>query len=98
MLSYARATARTWAEIRVEDVVNNHQAALSELAPGVRHVSVLKANAYGRGAVGTAEILYADGERLFAVACVEEALAVRCRMMRTSWSWAKPCPPKLPFR
>lgn len=33
MLSYARATARTWAEIRVEDVVNNHQAALSELAP-----------------------------------------------------------------
>lgn len=23
---------RTWAEIRVEDVVNNHQAALSELA------------------------------------------------------------------
>lgn len=77
MLSYARATARTWAEIRVEDVVNNHQAALSELAPGVRHVSVLKANAYGMGAVGTAEILYADGERLFAVACVEEALELR---------------------
>ncbi|MDL2318770.1 alanine racemase [Eubacteriales bacterium OttesenSCG-928-A19] len=68
------ATARTWAEIDLDKVLFNYRNALAELGPGVRHYVVLKANAYGLGAVGLAKALYGEGARLFAVACAQEAL------------------------
>ncbi len=74
MLTYDLATARTWAEINVDHILFNYRSALSELAPGVVHYTVLKANAYGLGAVPIAKILYAEGARLYAVSCVMEAL------------------------
>ena len=74
MLSYELATARTWAEIDVDDILFNYRNALKELAPGVKHFTVLKANAYGLGAAPIAKILYGEGARLFAVACVREAV------------------------
>lgn len=77
MLSLELATARTWAEIDVDKILFNYHSALSELAPGVRHITVLKANAYGLGAAMIAKILYAEGMREFAVACVMEALELR---------------------
>ena len=46
------------------------------LAPGARAVAVVKANAYGHGAVAVAAAL-ADEADAFAVACLEEAVALR---------------------
>lgn len=74
MISYELATARTWAEIDVDNILFNYHNALREHGPSVHHFLVLKANAYGLGAEALAKILYAEGARLFAVACVAEAL------------------------
>lgn len=76
MLSYELATARAWAEIDLDKVLSNYQSALDELSPGVAHFAVLKANAYGFGAVGMAKALYGAGCRLFAFACVSEAIEI----------------------
>lgn len=76
-MTYEMATARTWAEINVDSILSNYHHALAELGEGVAHYVVLKANAYGLGAVGLAKILYGEGARLFAVACAAEALELR---------------------
>lgn len=76
-MTEAFATARTWAEINVDHVLFNYANALAELSPGVRHFVVLKANAYGLGAVPMGKILYGAGARLFAVSCAAEALQLR---------------------
>ncbi len=73
-MTYELATARTWAEIDVDRILFNYRNALGELSPGVAHFSVLKANAYGLGSVPIAKVLYAEGARLFAVACMAEAV------------------------
>lgn len=75
-MSYDLATARAWAEIDVSKVLSNYRSALSELAPGISHFAVLKANAYGFGAIAMAKILYGAGCRLFAFSCVPEAVEV----------------------
>jgi alanine racemase len=46
------------------------------LAAGTRAVAVVKANAYGHGAIAVANVL-ADEADAFAVACLEEAVALR---------------------
>ena len=76
MQSHELATARAWAEINADALIANYHSALSELAPGVAHFAVLKANAYGFGAVPVSLILYGEGCRLFAFACMAEALEV----------------------
>lgn len=62
------------AEIRLDHLRHNYQAARA--AHGDKTLAVLKANAYGHGAVRCAQALadIADG---FAVACLEEALELR---------------------
>ena len=76
-MNYELATARTWAEVDIDAVLFNYRNALAELSPGVKHFVVLKANAYGIGAVGVAKVLYQEGARLFAVACPMEAVELR---------------------
>lgn len=73
----AWATARTWAEVDLDTVAANYHSALAELGPGVLHYCVLKANAYGLGAVALGRRLLAEGARQFAVACAAEALELR---------------------
>ncbi len=68
---YARA--RCWAEISEDALVKNLKEAESLLNPGVRLICVLKADAYGLGAVQVGGILWKQGIRHFAVACFEEA-------------------------
>jgi len=62
------------AEIRLDNLIHNYQ--LSRSRHGGRALAVVKANAYGHGAVECATALagVADG---FAVACLEEALELR---------------------
>lgn len=63
-----------WAEIRLDALRHNYL--LAKRASGAHALAVVKANAYGHGAIRCAEALIdlADG---FAVAAIEEALALR---------------------
>lgn len=63
------------ADIDLDALRHNYQLAC-ELAPGSRSLAVIKADAYGHGAVACAHAL-ADLAPAFAVATIEEALALR---------------------
>lgn len=69
-------TMRSWAEIRLSDLEHNYRA-LRRCAPGSRFLGVVKANAYGHGAVPVARKLEQLGADYLAVACLNEALELR---------------------
>lgn len=58
-------------------IAQNLRATRALLPPGVDIIAVVKANAYGHGAVEVARALAAAGARRFAVAYVEEGLLLR---------------------
>ena len=70
-------TDRTWAEIRPAQIVSNMRAIRSSLPEGTRFLGVVKADAYGHGALTAAKALEENGADYLAVACLEEALALR---------------------
>jgi len=67
----------TVAEIDLAAVRHNLRALRSLTAPGVETIAVVKADAYGHGAVPVARTLASAGVTRFAVALVEEATALR---------------------
>ena len=71
------AQMRTWAEIDLGRLKHNYTALREQLAPGCRFVGVVKANAYGHGAVPVAQKLEEWGADYLAVACLEEAAELR---------------------
>ncbi|MBQ3668177.1 MAG: alanine racemase, partial [Clostridia bacterium] len=73
MMTLQEAKARCWAEIDFDALKSNYLEALSLLSNGAGIICVLKANAYGLGAIETAKELYTLGARRFAVACMAEA-------------------------
>jgi len=67
---------RTWAEISLDATESNVNAVKARLAPGVKLMCVIKADAYGHGAVPLARFL--DGKcDCYAVSVLEEALTLR---------------------
>ncbi len=76
-----RETMRTWAEISLGNLEHNYRA-LRACAPDSRFLGVVKANAYGHGAVPVAKKLQELGADYLAVACLEEA-----RELRTAGIW-----------
>jgi len=68
---------RTWAEIDLDALGHNYRA-LRNMAPEqTRFLGLVKANAYGHGAVPVAKKLEALGADMLAVACVAEAKELR---------------------
>ncbi|MDR1541918.1 MAG: alanine racemase [Clostridiales bacterium] len=67
---------RTWAEINLDNLVFNYSQARA-LARGCEVLCVIKADAYGHGAVPAAFALAEAGASRFAVATAEEALQLR---------------------
>ena len=68
---------RTWAEINLDALEHNYRA-LRALAPwGCKFLGLVKANAYGHGAVPVARKLQSLGADMLAVACFNEALELR---------------------
>lgn len=76
-MNHEQATARCWVEVDLDVVEANYRSAERICGPGVRVIPVLKANAYGLGAAVLSRYLRECGARLFAVATLEEALAVK---------------------
>lgn len=67
---------RTWAEVDLEAIVNNHNLLRSLLPADVKVAAVVKADAYGHGAVAVALALR-ELVDYFAVATVEEAVELK---------------------
>lgn len=69
-------TMRTWAEIRLDNLEHNYHV-LRACAPQSKFLGVVKANAYGHGAVEVATKLQQLGADYLAVACLNEAIELR---------------------
>lgn len=68
---------RTWAEIDLGRLAENYHALRALLQPGCRFLGVVKANAYGHGAVPVARKLVELGAEYLGVACLEEGIELR---------------------
>lgn len=70
-------TSRTWAEISLENIKHNVKAIKRVLPDGTRFLGVVKADAYGHGAVPVAKAILEAGGDYLAVACIAEAQELR---------------------
>lgn len=70
-------TKRTWAEIDLSRLEHNYRALRGMLPRGCRFLGVVKANAYGHGAIPVAQKLEKLGAEYLAVACLDEAVELR---------------------
>lgn len=68
---------RTWAEINLENLRHNYRAIRATLPDGCRFLGVVKADAYGHGALPVSRLLQAEGADYLAVSCLDEALELR---------------------
>ena len=69
--------SRTWAEISLENIKHNVRAIKSALPENTKFLGVVKADAYGHGAVPAAKAILEAGGEYLAVACVAEAAKLR---------------------
>lgn len=68
---------RTWAEIDLDALAHNYRQARRQIGPGVKYLGVVKADAYGHGAVQTALQLERLGTDYLAVSSLDEARELR---------------------
>lgn len=68
---------RTWAEIDLDALAHNYYQARKLTGPKVKYLGVVKADAYGHGAVQTASFLEQLGAEYLAVASLDEARELR---------------------
>lgn len=68
---------RTWAEISLENIRHNYRAIRSSLPLGCRFLGVVKADAYGHGALRVSQLLQEEGVDYLAVSCLDEAMELR---------------------
>lgn len=68
---------RAWVEIKANALLHNIRAFQAYLKPGTAFMAVIKADAYGHGAVQVARIAAQAGVNVFGVATVPEGIALR---------------------
>jgi len=68
---------RTWAEISLDNIEYNYRSIMSCLPEGCKFLGVVKADAYGHGAMQVAHRLEKAGADYLAVSCLDEALELR---------------------
>jgi hypothetical protein len=66
-----------WVEINLEYLAQNIQAIKKTIPQGKKMMAIVKADAYGHGAVKTAYALLEEGATRFAVSNLEEAIQLR---------------------
>lgn len=74
---------RTWAEISLSALKHNYQSIRQGLRPSTKMMAVVKAEAYGHGAVQVAKTLEAEGVDYLAVSLLDEAIALREQGIQT---------------
>jgi len=70
-------TRPTWAEVSLEKLAANFRAIRARVAPSAEVCAIVKADAYGHGAVPCARALEQAGAKWFGVACVDEGIQLR---------------------
>jgi len=65
-----------WAEVNLENIKHNFRE-VKRLSPNSEAMPVIKANAYGHGAVEVAKALKEEGAKRFAVAIADEGIKLR---------------------
>ena len=73
---------RTWAEISLDNLNHNYHALRAKLPSECRFLGVVKADAYGHGAVPVSRHLKELGTEFLAVSNFEEATQLRCNGIR----------------
>ena len=73
---------RTWAEIDLDALAHNYHQARRKTGAGVRYLGVVKADAYGHGAVQIARKLEELGADYLAVSSLDEARELRGKGVR----------------
>lgn len=68
---------RTWAEVSLDDLAYNYHALRGHVPAGARFLGVVKADAYGHGAVPVSRHLTELGAEFLAVAMLDEAVQLR---------------------
>ncbi len=69
--------SRSWAEIDMDALAHNMREIRRITAPGCEIAAVVKADAYGHGAIQVAELLLENGASRLAVSMVDEAAELR---------------------
>lgn len=72
-----RSLKRTWAEIDLDNLAENYRKLCQQVKPGTKFLGVVKADAYGHGALRVARKLEQLGADYLAVSNVEEAEELR---------------------
>lgn len=67
----------TWIEVNLDNIKSNYRNIRNSVEEGVRVCGVVKANAYGHGAIDVARVLEWEGIDYLAVARLEEAIELR---------------------
>jgi alanine racemase len=70
-------TRPTWAEVSLSALKHNFRAIRDRVGPEVTVCAVVKADAYGHGAIECARALEADGAKWFGVTTTEEGVRLR---------------------
>ena len=86
---------RTWAEIDLDALAHNYHQARRLIGPGVRYLGVVKADAYGHGAVQVSRKLEALGADYLAVSSLDEARELRRAGIRAPLLVLGHTPPEL---
>jgi alanine racemase len=71
------ATRPTWAEVSLGTLRQNFRAVQRHISPAVTVCAIVKADAYGHGAVECARALEEEGARWFGVTSLDEAIPLR---------------------
>lgn len=73
----------TWVEIDLDSIANSLAEARKIVNPETKIAGVVKANAYGHGAIDVAKTLIENGVDMLAVACLTEAIELRAYYSKT---------------
>lgn len=68
---------RTWAEVSLDAIEHNYKALRARIGENVKFLGVVKADAYGHGAVHVARTLQELGADYLAVSSLDEAMELR---------------------
>jgi alanine racemase len=72
------APFRSFVLVSREQIARNYRNVCSVVGPGVEVAGVVKADAYGHGALEVSRVLIAQGARWLAVSSVDEGVNLRC--------------------
>ena len=74
---------RSYVLVSRQQIARNYGSVCSVVGPGVEVAGVVKADAYGHGALEVSRVLVAEGARWLAVSSVDEAVSLRCAGIST---------------